>query len=226
MSDSNYEPTRLIRKSSAGQGGAPNQPPSPGPSGRDPEETIYEPPTRRTDEAPTERTRIIRKSSGGESSQPPQDDRTVLVRPSSSSRRKAAAEKAPEDLPEGPVVGWLVVVAGPGRGRSVTLGYGMNPIGRDPGNRVCLPFGDQLVSRLKHATITYDPRGRKFFIQHGDSSNLTYLGEVPVLAPAELTGGESIRLGNDTVLKFVPLCGEDFDWEDSEKDAEKGKEDA
>jgi pSer/pThr/pTyr-binding forkhead associated (FHA) protein len=136
------------------------------------------------------------------------------VRPSKKSREAAAEESVAGELPEGPVVGWLVVVEGPGRGRSVTLGYGMNPIGRDASNRVSLPFGDQLVSRQKHAMITYDPRGRKFFIQHGESSNLTYLGEQPVLAPAELEGGELIRLGDDTVLKFVPFCGENFEWEE------------
>jgi pSer/pThr/pTyr-binding forkhead associated (FHA) protein len=89
----------------------------------------------------------------------------------------------------------------------------MNPIGRDASNRVSLPFGDPLVSRQKHAVVVYDPRGKKFFVQHGDSSNLTYLGDQPVLAPAELKGRERIRLG-DTVLMFVPFCGEDFDWEE------------
>jgi len=116
-------------------------------------------------------------------------------------------------LPEGPVVGWLVVVEGPGRGKSVTLGYGMNTIGRESGNRVCLPFGDMQLSRTKHATLTYDPRSRKFFIQHGESTNLTYVGESPVLAPLELNSGDLIRLGDTTVLKFIPLCGDDFNWD-------------
>jgi pSer/pThr/pTyr-binding forkhead associated (FHA) protein len=114
-----------------------------------------------------------------------------------------------------PVVGWLVVVKGPGRGRSVPLGYGMNPIGRDTSNRVSLPFDDEQISRKKHAIITYDPRGRKFYFQHGDSSNLSYVGEMPVLAPTLLEGGETIRLGDLTVLRFVPLCGGEFTWEDS-----------
>jgi hypothetical protein len=169
-----------------------------------------------TGQGDDERTRILVTPERQPEPPPPVDDgATRLVRPSSRSRKENAPETAPaNDLPEGPVVGWLVVVEGPGRGRSVTLGYGMNPIGRDPGNRVCLSFGDQLISRQKHATITYDPRGKKFFIQHGESSNLTYLGNQPVLVPAELKGGELIRLGSETVLKFVPLCGEDFDWEE------------
>jgi pSer/pThr/pTyr-binding forkhead associated (FHA) protein len=89
----------------------------------------------------------------------------------------------------------------------------MNSIGREAGNRVSLPFGDAQISRTKHATLTYDPRGKKFFIQHGESTNLTYVGESPVLAPLELKSGELIRLGDTTVLKFIPLCGDDFNWD-------------
>jgi pSer/pThr/pTyr-binding forkhead associated (FHA) protein len=90
----------------------------------------------------------------------------------------------------------------------------MNAIGRDPDNRVPLPFGDEQISRKKHAVITYDPRGRKYYLQHGDSNNLTYIGDMPVLAPALLSGGETIRIGGETEIRFVPLCGEGFDWEE------------
>ncbi|MEO0017489.1 MAG: hypothetical protein RLZZ522_772 [Verrucomicrobiota bacterium] len=90
-------------------------------------------------------TRIIRRDDPAAKAAAAPSDQTVLVRRSSGS---AAGEASPaEDLPEGPVVGWLVVVEGPGRGKSVTLGYGMNAIGREPGNRVVLPFGDMQISR-------------------------------------------------------------------------------
>ena len=214
MSDPN-DKTRLIRRSSSGDAGMP-QPPLPPPAPgfaahpRDPEETIYGGASNRGGNP--DQTRILRRDDPAAKPAPEPDGRTVLVRRSSAS---AAGEPAKpvDDLPEGPVVGWLVVVEGPGRGKSVTLGYGMNPIGREPGNRVVLPFGDMQISRTKHATVTYDPRGRKFFIQHGDSSNLTYVGEQPVLAPVELKSGEIIRLGDTTVLKFIPLCGDDFNWD-------------
>lgn len=144
--------------------------------------------------------------------QPPASDKTVLVRSSSKGVTPVGNSSAADET-ESPVVGWLVIVEGPGRGKSVPLGYGMNQIGRGPDNRVCLPYGDNQISRTKHAVLTYDPRGRKFFIQHGESTNLTYLGSVPVLAPTELPSGALIRIGDSTLLKFVPLCGDDFTWD-------------
>lgn len=114
-----------------------------------------------------------------------------------------------------PVVGWLVVVAGPGRGNALTLGYGLNGIGRGPRARIQVDFGDLEISREQHAVITYDPRGRRFYLQHGGGANLTYLNQQPVLMPTELKGDEVIFIGQ-TQLRFVPLCGADFDWQDGE----------
>lgn len=115
-----------------------------------------------------------------------------------------------------PVVGWVVVIKGPGQGAGLALGYGMNSIGRSSNERICLDFGDEQISRSQHAVITYDPRGRKYFVQHGGGKNLTYLnGDQPVLTPVELKGGEVIALG-DTQLRFVPFCGKDFDWQDQQ----------
>lgn len=208
MSDPN-EKTRLIRRGTPAEAGSPPpQPPPPSPPSRDPEETVY---TGHATTGDQDKTRIIRRDEPAPSAAAPAGDKTVLVRRSSSSTPGVASPA--EDLPEGPVVGWLVVVEGPGRGNSVNLGYGMNTIGRESGNRVCLPYGDMQISRSKHATLTYDPRGRKFFIQHGESTNLTYVGESPVLAPLELKPGDLVRLGDNTVLKFIPLCGDDFNWD-------------
>ncbi len=131
------------------------------------------------------------------------------------SEEKAAAPGSGErsEPMEDPVVGWIVIVEGPGQGASLTLGYGMNSIGRAPSERICLDFGDSQVSRTNHAAVTYDPRGKKYFVAHGGGKNLTYLGDEPVLMPVELKGGEEIMIG-DTKLRFVPFCGADFDWRD------------
>ena len=117
-----------------------------------------------------------------------------------------------------PVVGWLVVVEGPGKGRAVELGYGANSMGRGETSPVQLNFGDNQISRRDHATVTYDSRGRKFYVEKGSSRNQTYLNDELVLVPVELPAQGRIRIGA-TVLRFVPLCGEAFDWQDAKDNA-------
>ncbi len=118
-----------------------------------------------------------------------------------------------KQLDEKPVVGWLVVIAGPGQGKALDLGDGHNDIGRSVEARVSLNFGDEGISRKSHAILTYDPRSHKFTIRQGDSANMTYIDDAALLDSKELSGGETIELGQ-TTLKFVALCGPDFDWAD------------
>jgi hypothetical protein len=115
---------------------------------------------------------------------------------------------------EDPVVGWLIVVKGPGRGNAVRLGYGWNSIGRDPSQRACLEFGDPQISRLNHAKLLYDPRGRKFTLTLGEATNPTYVRGEALLQPTEIQSGDRIQMG-DTELLFLALCGESFDWQDN-----------
>ena len=117
-----------------------------------------------------------------------------------------------------PPVGWLIVVKGPGMGRVATLGIGANSIGRDAAERVSLDYGDQKISRKNHGVITYDPRGRKFYVQPGSGQNLTYVDAEPVLTPRELEPLTHVQMG-DTEVRFVPLCGAGFSWDD-ESDGE------
>jgi len=151
------------------------------------------------DDLPTEINQAANKSAKKENA------KTVLFRPQAEEESSALFD---------PAVGWLVIVNGPGLGESLTLGYGKNGIGRSNAERISLDFGDNsdsLISRSKHAIITYDPKGKKYYIQSGDSINLTYLNEAPVLAVTELQGGEDIVIG-ETTLRFVPFCGKDFNW--------------
>ena len=112
-----------------------------------------------------------------------------------------------------PPVGWLVVVEGPGKGRVATLGVGRNFIGRDKSQRVSLDYGDDTISRGKQVVIAYDGLNRKFWVGPGDGTNLTYVGDEPVLAQRELAPSTHLRMGS-TVLLFVPLCGAEFSWDD------------
>lgn len=140
------------------------------------------------------------------------EDHTKVFRPSKSADAdQALGAKAQDGFNGEPVVGWLVVVDGPGKGQSIKLGFGMNSIGRAKEARVSLDFGDEEISRQDHASVTYDPKGNKFYLQHGGGINLTYLENAPVLQPLELKGRETISIGN-TKLIFIPFCGANFVW--------------
>jgi hypothetical protein len=123
-----------------------------------------------------------------------------------------------ENLEVEPVAGWVIVVSGPGRGGFRPVFVGMNSVGRDTSQRVCLNFGDETISRQEHAFITYDEEQRCFFLQHGGKSNLVRLAGKPVLSPVELQANASIRIGR-TTLRFIPCCGPDFSWGDEVAEA-------
>jgi hypothetical protein len=144
------------------------------------------------------------------------DDFTKIVRPGVATSTTGATGVAGASVDTfsssgEPVVGWLVIVDGPGKGQSMQLGSGMNGIGRAKEARVSLDFGDEEISRLNHASVVYDPKGNKFYLQHGGGINLTYLEEAPVLQPIEIKGRETISIGN-TKLVFMPFCGPNFSW--------------
>ena len=112
-------------------------------------------------------------------------------------------------------VGWIVVVQGPGRGASFTLFNGVSAIGRGDDQPVKLDFGDTSISRTNHAVVAYDDEQRKFFLGHGGKANIVRLNGKPVLSTEELSHNDIIRIG-ETTLRFLALCGADFDWSDEE----------
>lgn len=134
-------------------------------------------------------------------------------RPATDTDAPAEAELQEDGTVTDPVVGWLVVIEGPGRGAALPVGYGNNRLGRAPGEQICLDYGDEQISRENHAVVTYDGRHRKFYVQQGGGRNLTHVDDELVMVPVEVKGGETISLGR-TKLRFVPFCGADFDWQD------------
>jgi len=169
-------------------------------------------PTRKIDREDSPDSRTIRPIRAAE------EGKTVLFRPSPNRPAEVASSSTPEtrteDAISDPVVGWLVVVRGPGRGNAVRLGYGWNSIGRDSSQRACLNFGDPQISRLSHAKLLYEPRSRKFSLTLGDGTNPTYVRGDVLLAPTEIKSGDRIQMG-ETELLFVALCGENFEWQDN-----------
>jgi hypothetical protein len=116
-----------------------------------------------------------------------------------------------------PVVGWLVVVKGRGLGKCISLGAGVNAIGRDPGERAALPFGDNLISGKDHARIFYDDDARAFYIGLGSGKNITRVNGTMLSNPVPLENHALIQLTKVTHLRFVAFCGAEFDWSDLER---------
>ena len=143
-----------------------------------------------------------------------QDAPTQLYRPgyASEADKSGASSSVTPRAMDDPVVGWVVLVEGPGKGKSLELGVGANSIGRSSTQKVALNFGDHEIHRERHAQIVFDPRSNRFFLQGSqDARNLTYLSDALVLVPTELKGGETIVIGQ-THLRFVPFCGPHFSW--------------
>jgi hypothetical protein len=133
---------------------------------------------------------------------------TTISRPPQPDRPGEAAEAFQ------PVTGWLVAVAGPGRGKARAIFEGRNAVGRDPGQRIPLDFNDTEISREKHFFITYERKKRSFYISIGEKENLVYLDGDVVLDSKVLNEGCEIEVGK-TKLRFVPLCGPGFSWDEA-----------
>jgi hypothetical protein len=112
-----------------------------------------------------------------------------------------------------PVVGWLVCVEGPEKGRDYRIRSERNGIGRGADMAICIQ-GDEAISRENHAYISFNPRKASFRIAPGDSRGMTYLNGEEVDVPMPLKPYDRIELGQ-THLLFVPFCSESFNWETS-----------
>lgn len=109
-----------------------------------------------------------------------------------------------------PVVGWLVCLAGPDRGRDFRLHAEKNFIGRSPLMDVCVP-GDESVSRDRHALVIFDPKKQQFWAVPGDATGLLYLNGDVVHAPAPMSADDVLEMGQ-TKLVLIPFCGAKYSW--------------
>lgn len=130
----------------------------------------------------------------------------------SKSKEKAGSAQSSSKSSSEPVAGWLVAVSGPHFGESFCIYSGKNSLGRSADNSICLE-NDMSVSRNRHATIIFEPKKKKFYVQPGESSGLTYLNDDDVFDIKPLSAKDIIETG-ETKLMFVPLCDKTFSWED------------
>lgn len=121
---------------------------------------------------------------------------------------------AQDDVKSEPVVGWLVILSGPGKGNFRPIFSGSNTIGRSSNQRIPIDFGDDAISGEKQAFLVYDGRERKYqLVPNLERPNLVHLNDSALLANGVLKAHDKITMGR-TMLLFVPLCGPDFDWSD------------
>ncbi len=122
-----------------------------------------------------------------------------------------AAAQSVNAAMEDPPTGWLVAVGGPGTGTVMTLGMGLNSIGRGSEPRISIPFDDDSISRGKCFVVVYDSVNKTFFVTPGDGKTLTYIGQNPILETTELQSGMELKVG-DSTFRFMAFCGPEFDW--------------
>ena len=128
---------------------------------------------------------------------------------------KVSAEQPQKHSDEEPILlsGWLTIISEKGKGRSYTLTFGMNTIGRSESNHIAIQNGDTSISREKHAIIIYDYENNIFFIKHGEGQYLSYLNGEVLLETKQLRANDRIKIGS-TELIFIPLCSDKFNWKD------------
>jgi hypothetical protein len=148
-------------------------------------------------------TRVMRP---GVSRQPSPEggSRTQLVRGKTMVRRT--------EFHQDPVVGWLVVIGGPGLGAFRPIYEGNNTVGRSKQQRIPIDFGDETISSEEQAYIRYDSVDRRFLlVPNLAKTNIVAVNDSKPTTAVELNAMDVITMGH-TQLVFVPFCGQEFDW--------------
>lgn len=115
-----------------------------------------------------------------------------------------------------PVVGWLVCIEGAERGKDYKIISEKNFIGRSEEMHITIS-GDNTISRRNHAIISYNPKERNFMLIPGaETSGIIYVNEEAIYSPTEITPYDVIEFGESKFI-FISLCGQHFEWVDSEE---------
>lgn len=180
-------PTRAADAAREARGGRPNVPPVRPGAGDDIEPT----------------THVVRDAAISGEADPAQ---TQLV------RGKQKVERG--GFQQDPVVGWLVIIGGPGLGSFRPIFEGNNTVGRGPNNRIAIDFGDEAISNEEQAYIRYDSADRSFLlVPNLSKTNVVSVNDKRPTSAVSLVAMDLITMGR-TQLVFVPFCGSDFDWSD------------
>lgn len=75
---------------------------------------------------------------------------------------------------------------------------------------------DDTVSRESHALVSYDAKHNRFTLSPGQGRGITYCNDEQVEVAKPLHAYDIIEVGKSRLL-FLPLCGENFRWDDEEQ---------
>jgi FHA domain-containing protein len=150
-------------------------------------------------------TRVVRPEGRAQKAPEPEaSPRTVLVR----GRQQIERGVFERD----PVVGFLIVVGGPGLGSFRPIFEGNNTVGRSTENRIPLDFGDDAISNEAQAYLRYDSSDQSFlFLPNLAKTNVVSVNDKRPTGPVPLQSMDVITLGR-TQVAFLPFCGSEFDW--------------
>lgn len=126
----------------------------------------------------------------------------------------AGSDKNEETAGFNPVVGWLVCISGPSKGVSYTIHSQYNFIGRSPWMDISIPE-DPHISVEKAAVIAYDDAERIFYFGPGSGHNGVRVNGQMIINSTMIKAYDTLTVGM-TKLLFVPLCGDRFDWNETE----------
>ena len=157
--------------------------------------------------------------------EPEQPPTTRVVRPEANRARKTEPEAPPRTVlvrgrqkiehgvfERDPVVGFLIIVGGPGLGSFRPIFEGNNTIGRSAENRIPIDFGDDAISNEAQAYVRYDSSDRSFlFVPNLAKTNVVSVNDKRPAGPVPLQAMDVITLGR-TQVAFLPFCGGEFDW--------------
>lgn len=135
----------------------------------------------------------------------------VPVLPPAPSPAAVAGTPAVVEAAQEPVVGWLVVVKGPGRGASREIVTGRNSLGSGADEDIRIAFGDTAIAPHGHLYIVYDDEAREFVVEDGKQKVVVRLNGKLLTETMPIGNGDELRIGA-TTFRFVALCGPDFDW--------------
>lgn len=115
-------------------------------------------------------------------------------------------------VPFMPVVGWLVCIDGPAKGRDYRIHSQYNYIGRGQHMDICIS-GDDCISTERAAILAYDSEEKFFSFGPGMGHNVVRVNGKMLMNAVVLEAYDELTIGK-TKLLFVPLCGERFDWDE------------